>query len=236
MKGHFRRRRIKSGIVFSILGIVLMVATLAAIYFWETVGREHFLYRRVVVLNQDIEEGIPITVDMLTEIKVDPGSIIDGALVSQKEVLGKYSAQYIAKNSQLVLAYFKEDVKDREKKYSYIFAIPPEWIISFPSSLRRGDIIYFYPVRVESKLDEEGRPPRNLESVKASDTDGLLFAEVAYLKDSGNREVVDTEGEERYDASSNIASIEVITDFEDISYLQSTAENGYRFIIFYVES
>lgn len=236
MRGHFRKRRIKSGVVFSILGIVLMVATLAAIYFWETKGREHFLYQRVVVLNQTVEEGIPITAEILSEIKVDPESIIDGAVVRQKEILGKYSDQYIAKNSQLALAYFKDDVQDSKKKDSYIFSIPPEWVISFPSSLRRGDIIYFYPVKAESKKDEEGRPLRNLEVIKTSDTDDLLYAEVAYLKDSGNREVVDIEGGERYDGSSNIASIEIITGFEDISYLQSSAENGYGFIIFYEES
>ncbi len=233
MKGHFRKRRIKGGLLFSVLGILLMLSTMAAIYFWETKGRKDFLYSPVVVLNQDVEAGTAITPDMIRQAKLDPGNMIEGAITREEKIAGKVAAQYIPKNSQLALAYFKDEAQEGEKIDSYIFAVDPEWIITFPSSLRRGDTVYFYPVRLESDKEQNDRSIRDLESIKITDISGLFKAEVAYLKDSGNREVVDTEGEQRYDASANIASIEIITDFQDVSYLKELAQGGWKFIILY---
>ena len=233
MKGHFIRRKVKSGVVFSILGIILMLATLAVIYFWETSGRERFLYSEVVVLNQSVEADIPITSDMLDLIKINPDNFMEGAIVDKDEVIGKYSAQYIPKYSQLALAYFKDDSTDTKKEDLYIFTIPSDWIITFPNSLRRGDTIYFYPVKVASEKVEESKSFNSQGSIKVTKESGLVKSEVAYLKDSGNREVVNTAGEDRYDASANISSIEIITNYEDVSYLEGLAGSSWKFIILY---
>ncbi|MFZ3387153.1 MAG: SAF domain-containing protein, partial [Candidatus Hydromicrobium sp.] len=141
MKGHFIRRRIKSGAVFSILGILLMLATMAMIYFWETSGREQFLYSSVVVLNQSVEANISITSDMLDWIKINPNNLMEGAIAQKEKIVGKYSAHYIPKYSQLGLAYFKDDTTNIKEEDCYIFTIPADWIITFPNSLRRGDTI-----------------------------------------------------------------------------------------------
>ena len=151
MKGHFIRRRIKSGTVFSIIGILLMLATVAMIYFWETSGREKYLYKEVVVLNQNVEENTQVTQDMLELAKINPANFIEGAVVKKEDVAGKYSDQFIAKNSQVCLAYFKDSTEEVIKEDFYIFSIPTDWIITFPNSLRKGDVIYFYPVKVEAK-------------------------------------------------------------------------------------
>ncbi|MBE3088739.1 MAG: SAF domain-containing protein [Actinobacteria bacterium] len=233
MKGHFIRRRIKSGAVFSSLGILLMLATLAMIYFWETSGRERFLYSSVVVLNQSVEANISITSGMLGWIKINPDNLIEGAIVKKEEIIGKYSAHYIPKNSQLAPAYFKDDTTDTKKVDSYIFAIPTDWIITFPNSLRRGDTIYFYPVKIVDENEEANKSFDNLDNIKITSQSDLAKCEVAYLKDSGNREVVNTAGNDRYDASANIASIEIITNYEGVLHLQNLADNNYKFIILY---
>ena len=239
MKGRFVSRRIKSGAVFSIIGILLMLSTIAMIYFWETTGREKFLYKEVVILNQSVEANVSITPEMLGLAKINPDNFIEGAIVKKDEVAGKYSAHFIAKNSQLSLAYFKDSTEEIKKEALYIFSIPVDWIITFPNSLRRGDMIYFYPVKTATEKVEESKSFGNLDNLKITDKSNLLESEVAYLKDSGNREVVDTvnkagtANKDRYDASANISNIEIITNYEDVSYLQSLAEGGYKFIILY---
>jgi len=236
LKGHFIRRKFKSGVVFSILGIILMLSTLAMIYFWETKGRERFLYTEVVVLNQSVEAGTAIEPGMLNLIKIKPDNLMEGAVVKKDEVIGKYSAHFIPKYSQLSLAYFKDESVGTTKEDQYIFTVSADWIITFPSSLRRGDTIYFYPVKVAGESGESNRSFNSSSNTKVAKESELVRSEIAYLKDSGNREVVNTEGEDRYDASANISSIEIITGYEDMSYLESLAESGWKFIILYKAS
>ena len=236
MKGHFIRRRIKSGTIFSIIGILLMLATVAMIYFWETSGREKYLYKEVVVLNQNVEENTRIAPEMLTLAKINPDDFIEGAVVKKEVVAGKYSAQFIAKNSQISLVYLKDSAEEVIKEDFYIFSIPPDWVITFPNSLRRGDTIYFYPVKIDIEEVEQGKTINNIDNLKITEKSNLLESEVAYLKDSGNREVVDTDdsaSKPRYDGSANISNIEIITNYEDVSQLQDLADSGYKFIILY---
>ena len=84
----------------------------------------------------------------------------------------------------------------------------------------------------ERKVSEKDVSDISKEAVE----DYILESVVAYLKDSGNREVVTVSEEERYDGSSKIASLEIIAELEDISYLQNLAENNYKFIILYKDS
>lgn len=213
-----------------------MLATLTMIYFWETKGREQFLYSEVVVLNQSVEANTLITSDMLDLIKINPNNFIDGAVVEKEKVIGKSSTHYIPKNSQLASEYFIDENVEAVKEDQYIFTIPADWIVTFPNSLRRGDKIYFYPVKIVGEKREESKSFNNLGSIKITKESNLINSEVAYLKDSGNREVVSTAGEERYDASANIASIETITNYKDVSYLQGLAENNWKFIILYKDN
>jgi len=233
---YFKNRRKKGTLIFSILGVVLMIASIITIYWWETSGRAQLLYSEVVVLNQSIEADTTITEDMLDLVKIDPGSFIEGAVVDKEKVIGKTTTQYIPKYSQLNLEYFKGEKVKSSKEDQYIFTIPADWIITFPNSLRRGDIIYFYPVKIEDEKEEESNSFNISSSIKVTKESDLVKSEVAYLKDSGNREVVDTVGNERYDASANITSIEIITNWEDFSYLQGLAYKNYKFIILYKEN
>lgn len=84
----------------------------------------------------------------------------------------------------------------------------------------------------ERKVSEKDVSDISKEAVE----DYILESVVAYLKDSGNREVVTVSEEERYDGSSKIASLEIIAELEDISYLQDLAVNNYKFIILYKDS
>jgi len=230
---HFIKRRKKASLIFAILGIVLMLASLVTIYWWEATGRTQLLYDEVLVLNQSVEANTTITEDMLDIIKTDPSNFIEGALVDKEKVIGKITAHYIPKYSQLNLEYFTVEKAESSKEDQYIFTIPSDWIITFPNSLRRGDIIYCYPMKILDEKVKEIKTFSSSSNIKVTKESNLVRSEVAYLKDSGNREVVDTVGEERYDASANISSIEIITNWEDFSYLQGLADENYKFIILY---
>ena len=233
---YFKTRRKKGTLIFSILGLVLMIASIITICWWETSGRAQLLYSEVLVLNQSVEADATITEDMLEVIKIDPSIFIEGAVVDKEKVIGKTTTQYIPKYSQLNLEYFKGKKLEASKEDQYIFTVPADWIITFPNSLRRGDIIYFYPVKIEDEKGEESNSFNISSSIKVTKESDLVKSEVAYLKDSGNREVVDTVGKERYDASANITSIEIITNWKDFSYLQGLAYKNYKFIILYKEN
>ena len=211
-----------------------MLFALAFIFLWESMGREKFLYSEVVVLNQSVEADTQITADMLDQIKINSDNFIEGAVVNKDDVIGKYSCHYIPKYSQLSLAYFKDSIVNIENfKDKYIFTIPSDWLLTLPNSLRRGDIVYFYPVKTLVENNGETSSFNNPGSKKYLKESDLLEAEVAFVKDSGNREVVNTSGKERLDGSANIVSIEIVADYKDVCYLQDLVDNGFKFIILY---
>jgi len=240
----FKYRRFKASKIMAVLAVVLILAAISLVYFWETRGREHFLYREVTVMAHSVEAGTIITADMLDVKSIDKGTIIEGAIVSKSSIIGKKAAHFIPGYSQLSQTYF-EDENIVLKTDEYIFTIPEDWIITIPNSLRSGDIIYFYPVKIPDEKDESkeangGARNRSKEDISGIPEEGtgdyILESVVAYLKDSSNREVVTISEEERYDGSSKIASLEIIAELEDISYLKDLAENSYRFIILYKDS
>jgi len=168
LKRHFISRRNKIGAVFSISGILLMLASLAAVYWWEAKGREQFLYSEVVVLNQGVEANTLITSDMLDCININPNNFMEGAIVEKKEAAGKSAIHYIPKYSQLTLEYFIDENVEGKKEDKYIFTVPTDWIVTFPNSLRRGDRIYFYPVKIVDEKSEENSFYTNLGNTKTA--------------------------------------------------------------------
>ncbi|MBN2072723.1 MAG: SAF domain-containing protein [Actinobacteria bacterium] len=243
MKKNIGFRRFKLSKLFSVLGIIFILLALASMYYWETKGRKHFLYSEVVVLNQSVEEGDIITSEMLKIINVDRQSVMEGAITGKDEASGKKAGHFIPGYSQLSSVYFLDEEKVLNQN-EYIFTVPENWIITIPNSLRRGDAIYFYPVKIhDEKNDEEGPTQSaqygskiNLSDHEIKSESSILESRVAYLKDSGNREIVTISSEDRYDASSKIATLEIIATLEDVSYLQDLADNDYKFIILYKDS
>jgi len=233
----FRPRRFKINKIMATAGIVLMLSAGLLVFFWETGAREHFLYSQVAVMAISVEPGTTITGDMIVIKNVEKDATIENAISDSEAVIGKKSSHYIPKGSQLSESYFKDDSIVLESG-DYIFTIPIEWIITLPNSLRSGDIIYFYPVYIEDE-DKSKEPDsvKNNSLISKEDVeDYILESVVAYLKDSGNREVVTVSEEDRYDGSSKIATLEIIARLKDISYLQDLAENNYKFIILYKDS
>ncbi len=244
MSAKFKYRRFKASKIIAVAGVVFILVSASLVFFWETEGREHFLYRQVIVMADSVEAGTTITADMLGVKSIDAGTIIEEAITDKASVIGKKAAHFIPGRSQLNQTYFENEsiVLATDE---YIFTIPDEWIITLPNSLRSGDTIYFYPVKTPDEKDESIEAGSSTSVKRGEDISGtskevaenyILEAVIAYLKDSGNREVVTVSEEERYDGSSKIATVEIIAQLEGISYLQTLAENNYKFIILYKDN
>lgn len=216
-----------------LIGIALIIAAIGGIFFWENFGRQAFLYKQIVVLNKDTEKNTVITKDMISLEKRDESLLIPNAVTDPSQIIGLKAKQYIPKGLELSKRFF-DKAQMVLKKDEYIAKIPDDWIYAFPQSLRRTDHVFFYPIKSEKEKTEPIAYSNGSTFTSAMNRDlkPLTDATVAYVKDANNREVIDT-GIERMDGSSNIASIEIITDKQKIDILKIYREAGYGFIIFY---
>jgi hypothetical protein len=215
-----------------LMGFILIIAAIGSIFYWEMYGRESLLYKEIVVLSEDVNKNQVITKDMIEVQKREETTLIKEVILDANEIIGKAANNYIPKGVQLVDKYFEvpDLVLDKDE---YIFQIPLEWIKAFPDSLRRGDRIYFYEVG-KGTLDynsTEGEIAVN--NKKALEKEPVTNATVAYVKDSANREVITLSDEERYNGSSKINEIEIITNLETVNLLRDSVNNDKSFIIMY---
>ena len=56
-----------------IIGIVLILVSIAALFTWEKWGKNRFLYEDVLAFSQNVEKGTVITEDMISTVKMDIG-------------------------------------------------------------------------------------------------------------------------------------------------------------------
>ncbi len=217
---------ISSGRVKGIIGILLIIMAVSLIFYWENFGREQLLYKEVIIAKQDIYRNDWITKDNISVIKLEESAIPKEAVSKLKDIMGKEAKQFIPQNAVIDLRYLTDRGMTLAQN-QFIFRIPNDWIQSYPGSLRRGDDIYLYPVKPIEGLEEE---PINLET-----TLSLIGLKVAYVKDSGNREVKNIENQklERLDGTSNINFIEVIITKNKVKRLQEIYDDGYKFLMLY---
>ncbi len=199
------------------LGLVIIVVVLTLIWFWETAGREHFLYEQRLVLNQAVDRGAIIEESMLTYQSFEKSNIFSDAVSEVNEIVGLEASNYIPQGTLLHKKYFaSNDVKLASDQY--ILRIPSDWIYSMPNSLRRQDKVYFLIFGKDENSDE------------------ILFeTEVAYVKDSMNREIVSMGKRDRIDGTGAIAEVSVIITLEKMAQLTRIIKDGNKIILLYVE-
>lgn len=206
------------------IGIVLMAVSIGFIGYWEAIGRENLSYQKVYVLESALEKGEVVTSDLFKVQKVDMNANVENLVTNLNEVVDMESVSYIPANIPLVYDYFKDSdlVLDNDE---YVFRIPDKWIVSYPSSLRRGDIAYLYPLdsTEKSELDYDYSVKPEVEPIQVK---------IAFVKDSSNKEVR-TVGDERLDATSNISSLEIATNKDTFEEINKFVNDGKSFVIYY---
>lgn len=192
-----------------ILGVVLILLSIAGIFFWELKGREAVMTDQVLVAGEEIQEGTVINGSMFVVKGVPESNLLEGALTPADAAViqGKVASQFIAKNDQIIMEYFHED-KFYLKGDESIYVIDPGWIAMRSSSLRKGDVVDIY----------------------GGGGLGIIGTyRIAYVKDEAEREVKnageETSGNmgtdilERPDSTSVIDHIEIITTFREYENL-----------------
>lgn len=128
-----------------ILGLVLAVMSIAAMFGWEKWGRDRFLYDEVVELTKNAGRGTVITRGMLRSVRVehaDPEAIRP----SQMSVLvGRQTLQFVHGGAPLFQEYFGEPNTAAGKELDrYVMSVPESWYASIPESAAPGDTLYFF--------------------------------------------------------------------------------------------
>lgn len=234
--------------ILPIIAIFAICGFCAIVWFWETVGREKFMYDEVVVASKYILEGQPITKDNVKLEKFEASKVVKGAAKSVNEVINKTAKHNIPQNAQIHPDYVDVD-EIIAKNDQYIFKLPNEWIKAVPSSLRRKDTAYIYLVSSNLfSLDSASKKPQydkngeiittyteNYYSSQFETPIDPIKTVIAYVKDNANREVKTLSEQERLDASSNISEVNIIATLEEFDTIKEYVGKGYKIIIMYQE-
>jgi hypothetical protein len=201
----------------SIIGVLLILLSIAGLFFWEWKGRDAILTEQVLVAKEEISKGTVLNGSMFEVKGIPKANLLPDALAHADLGLiqDKVASQLIAKNDQVIPDYFSDNEFGLKRNES-VFVIRPEWIAMRSSALRRGDIVYFY----------------------GTNGLGLLGTfRIAYVKDEAEREVknagdgpgsdmgASSEGDssggilDRTDSTSVIDHIEIITTYQEYERL-----------------
>lgn len=218
-----------------IAGIAIMFLALAATYFWLTHGQVQLESVTLLVARQDIPRGTVIdnANNYFKPERINLSSAVTGAIKPENidQLSGRVAEQFIPANGQIVTQTFSGNsvvLKENE----FVFKLPPTWVYSIPSSIRRGDKISIYEIdgNIDGKLDNS--EDQDIKLVKGK-TESIFNTTVVFVKDSTNREVTDTNGKERLDGSSQVSAIEIICTRSDTQILEGSVLSGKKLIVVY---
>ena len=188
----------------TIIGILLILLSLAAMFFWETAGRDMFTTTSVLVCAAPVRKGDNVDASDFRVMNISKDSVLEGAMSPQdtEALEGTVANVDLIENQQILSSYFSRSVRSGKNGQS-IFVIPEEWIFSRSSALRSGDTVSIYRMPEKEKL-------------------GTYH--VAFVRDSSEQEVTDLEPGartvlERKDSGRKISGIEIICTLDDYSRL-----------------
>lgn len=213
-----RNKRISMEMKKAMAGVIVIIAGLSLLFFWEGYGKEHIQYEQVICASAEIQKGQTIAVEMLAKKTLPKDCLISGAVKNETELVGTVAAQYIPAQAQVSrkMTYTDDFYIDTDRGES-IYKLPAGWIDSRSSAVRRGDVIEIYLADGKRKLGEYT---------------------VAYVKDAQEREISSIEGQKyadmlnRTDATGVIDHIEIIATQEEYAALyQAKSSTEQRILI-----
>ena len=212
--------------------VAVLAGHVLIVHMYVTRFSEKVDSRQIAVALRDISPHTVLTAEDIALKRVRYPNVVDGAYTEVDALVGKESASFISRNEQVTPGKVNEAIKGEDEM---IVEIPEEWLLSFPQSLRRLDVI-----RLHAVYQDDGNPADGdftPVSGPPAGTDELSGLTVAYFKDSSANEVGETSGESsesrRLLANSVGARLEVaLTDIQ-FQRMQSLAGQSYKFIVSY---
>ena len=190
------------------IGIVIIVGTLICISAWEFWGREAISLDKVLVLKKDTPENTVVHRDDMTVAKIENADSDALRPDDIDSIIGMRTSQYVAGETELRKEYFAQSLfylgEDTDKA---VMALPADWLLSYPQTIRRGDRISLYSGHVR-----------------------LIEAVVIHAKDSGGQEVLSPDSD-RLSSSETVHTIEIIADMAGLTDLAVLAGEGEKFTL-----
>ena len=136
----------------SIIGILLIILSMIAMYFWETKGRERLIYTKVLAAAVDLNEGDIAGEGSFKEISVSSDSLILGymTLGDAEKLYGKECIFPLKENSLVFGEAFQDVSEEGESIYSFV--IPGEWIFKRSSDIKAQSHILMYALPSEKYM------------------------------------------------------------------------------------
>jgi hypothetical protein len=198
-----------------VVGLILIVAAVAAFTFWESDGRNMVYEKEIVTAADDINQGDILTEENTVVKGIGKDYIVNGAVAAADvgDVLGKRAVQYIPAGNQISTDFLTGEDNIVLKPDESIYCIDESMIGMVSSSLRRGDRVHIYG----------GAGKEDLGSYT-----------VAFVKDSADREVKNAEvlkndvPLDRESSNYTISRIEIVCtrdDYASLSEYVSLADN-----------
>lgn len=135
----------------AVIGIILVIASVAGMYFWEVRLRDEFTLVSVLAPAEDIATGEEVSSASFKEIRIRPEEKLTGAMESFDD--GYYSGYVtvypLIKNQQIVPAYFTKPAVEAPEppvrpEGSRKFIINADWIFSRPDTYQKDDVVMIY--------------------------------------------------------------------------------------------
>lgn len=202
----------------SIVGIILIIASIAGLFYWESTGRMKWTMVEVRAAAVDIHPGVRLTKNMVKTVTVPKEELVSRAITSVPRNLLEIgrAKQFIPANAQLSASFF-EKAEESFEKGKTLFQIDKAWIGSRSSTLRGGDRIAIYS------------------------GDGVLrFGSftIAFVKDEKEAEVADAENGKvepellnRKNGTGRISHIEIWAELPEYEQIRTFALGGGELLI-----
>lgn len=242
--GDFMNVKNRQKVLYGLFVLLLVIAIGMFVWYEFAGGRTTLNYERIVALKEEVTQGTTIEPSMLQTLNYEKNLVKSNHITNEKAIVGLVAKHYIPADTPLVNNYFDEaDLV--LKNDQYIAQLPKEWIISVPQTLRRGDRIVLYAtdiktaISIPTNIDENGQilQENQLNTVGGNTSIVELFeTTVAFVKDSSNAEVVTTSKEDRKNANSSIASVEIVTTTDDFKKIEKEVNGEKRLILMYTNS
>lgn len=226
-------RKIQKERLRGFVGILLILLTIVGFVGWENYGREALTYQPVIVLQEEVQKGTIIEKNMLGLMMVEKETLIRRPVINPDQIIGQRSNTYIPGHLQLCSEFFS-DPELVTGDGNYVFSVPMDWVYAYPQTLRRGDLVCFYGIDKElAQESEDIEGTEGMEGIAPKHKENqLITAKIAYVKDSGNREVIDVTPD-RIDGSAAVSQIELVISEEKYQKLKTAAENNQVFVLMY---
>ena len=128
-----------------IIGILLILISVTALFSWEKWGKNRFFSDDVLVCRENVSKGEMIREDMLETVKMDINT--EGWISPEEKdyVIGKEAAGFIHRQMPLFKEYFAlSELTAGGSKGKFVMTVPQDWLVCLPVSISRGDNAYFF--------------------------------------------------------------------------------------------